>query len=155
MWDSLRKTLWWEPVSDQLLSKMWMYCLFRKCFSSLIFSWLENSEIFPYALLNCLNPQSFEAYFPWVSHLKEYKLHYIQCIKLLVGFFVSSLQGAESHHCRGKVRNLFRVCTQNWPCDILIASPWVSSARKSKQPASTKCLCYWLLRYACLSPCST
>lgn len=100
MWDSLRKTLWGEPVSDQLLSKMWMYCLFRKCFSCLIFSWLENSEIFPYALLNCLNLQSFEAYFPWVSHLKEYKLHYIQCIKLLVGFFVSSLQGAESHHCR-------------------------------------------------------
>lgn len=97
MWDSLRKTLWWEPVSDQLLSKMWMYCLFRKCFSSLIFSWLENSEIFPYALLNCLNPQSFEAYFPWVSHLKEYKLSYIH-----VGFFVSSLQGAESHHCRGR-----------------------------------------------------
>lgn len=80
MWDSLRKTLWWEPVSDQLLSKMWMYCLFRKCFSCLIFSWLENSEIYPYALLNCLNPQSFEAYFPWVLHLKEYKLHYIHVL---------------------------------------------------------------------------
>lgn len=154
MWDSLRKTLWWEPVSDQLLSKMWMYCLFRKCFSSLIFSWLENSEIFPYALLNCLNSQSFEAYFPWVSHLKEYKLHYIHLLNYLLASLFLAARSRESS-LSGKVRNLFRVYTQNWPCDILIASPWVSCARKSKQPASTKCLCYWLLRYACLSPCST